>query len=185
MGSRRYRALIVWLLIAGALCLLPGPLYWSDRFPVQEVQEKREAGKPGRDAVAGSKMDSAESADSDSGSGSSSVIAKVMAAVLSQRRHEKEHAAHFVLMFGVAFCSARSLFAGFRPLFSVIASLLLVALVALVIEGLQELLPDFFRRGFSWDDLWFSLMGGLLGALGGVLRGGSSERARELTQGRN
>lgn len=42
----------------------------------------------------------------------------------------------------------------------------LVFLIALPIEGLQALLPESFSRGFSWSDIWASLVGGLIGAVG-------------------
>lgn len=96
-------------------------------------------------------------------------LSRIIDSIFTQDRGAKEMLVHFALMCGVAFCFSRSFFAESRMVVSIIGSLAFVLLIAFSIEGLQELVPDYFHRGFAWSDIGFSLAGGTLGALAATL----------------
>jgi len=47
-------------------------------------------------------------------------------------------------------------------------------LIAVLIEGTQALLPSSFSRGYAWEDLGASLVGGSIGIVLALRRGGAN-----------
>ena len=82
----------------------------------------------------------------------------------------KELVAHAILMGGVAYCLFRLINSTLEWLPSLLASIVLVLLISVSIEGLQGLLPETFHRGFSMSDIWASLLGSVIGSVAAIIR---------------
>lgn len=84
----------------------------------------------------------------------------------------KEWLAHFSLMAAIAFFWMLSYLSSSLRLRCIVRTggmaLLVVALTSTAIELIQALLPASFQRGFSWDDLGSSMLGGVSGGLLGI-----------------
>jgi len=91
--------------------------------------------------------------------------------VFKDHRKLKEVGVHFFLMAGVSFCFIRQpkvhRLGGFK---AAMLSLGFVIILSFVIEGGQELLPDAFAHGFALSDIWYSMTGGAVGTLLGMIR---------------
>ena len=174
---KAYLPLFLWLGAAYVLCLMPGPIYWEAKLSAEAplsvgrgdlAARERTEHKAENLMPASRSAEAAQSVDGDAKSLSPKVYSldRVLDAVLNDHRSVKELGAHFILMFGIAFCFVR-VFNSSQ--FSTLRSLVFILLLALSIEFLQELLPTSFARGFALSDIWVSLAGGLLGALLGSL----------------
>lgn len=164
------RTLLFWQGLALILCLMPGPSWWvSHAEPL--LTERTNALSEAPPAVT-----SQQEQIHDSGQ-----------AVLNwceKNKSAKQWTVHFILMFGMAFSIARQARPGGSGFFeALIAALATVAITSTGIEGLQQLLPASFVRGFATSDIWVSCLGGAFGtgmALGACIRNNSQHRLPNL-----
>lgn len=130
----KLKSLMVWLLVAYALCLMPSSCFnWFS---------------------AGGSLD-------------------VRGHVTWLSGDLIEWAAHAVLMGAVAYHLVQVFGRSARGLIAVLYAVLGVLLIAVSIEGLQSILPESFHRGFSWSDVWASLLGGLVAGCVAMVFAGS------------
>ena len=137
------KPLAAWLGLALALCLMPGPAWWASQIDKDDPKSPVETITP---------------ATSQHDTGGS------VMAWCEQNKTAKQWSVHFILMCGAAWSIACRATSSRKGLFSAgISALSVAGITAVTIEGLQELLPDSFERGFSAGDIWISLLGGSLG----------------------
>lgn len=145
--------LILWVIGALVLCLMPGKFFKSK-----------------------STLESVNAAQNHSGTAEKNVSQKGVMKHAEKSvwfrgriQHEwKEWVAHAGLMMGIAFCLI-PYFRSCGKLRSLLFTLLSIYVIAVLIEMFQYLLPFSFHRGFSMSDVWASLFGGVVGALGSIL----------------
>ena len=176
----KYRALILWIVLAFVLCLTPGPDWWEERLGSEGRSQRTEVSGLEQAVEQMSEVGDQTAEGGEAATTKNQELSTthpVADAVLNDHRKVKELGTHFILMAGIAFCFIRVLnssqFSTLRPLrslFLVLYSLIVVLLISSSIEFFQELLPESFAHGFAISDIWYSLAGGLLGALLGLVR---------------
>lgn len=180
----KYRALILWIVLAFVLCLTPGPDWWEERLGSEGRSQRTEVSGLEQAVEQMSEVGDQTAEGGEAATTKNQELSTthpVADAVLNDHRKVKELGTHFILMAGIAFCfirvlnssqfsTLRPLSSGLRSLFLVLYSLIVVLLISSSIEFFQELLPESFAHGFAISDIWYSLAGGLLGALLGLVR---------------
>lgn len=185
MMSKPLFFLILWIVIAYTICLVPGPNVMD-----QMIQDKANASNVAvhQDSSKRANSSSLDDAQSSAPGSSEAQLAhppsngvnseihtellngNALNAFLTENVKTKERLGHFLPMIGIAFCLVRLLLTrGWRWHAGLLAALAFVFGLALSIELLQETLPEWFHRGFTLDDIGFSVLGGMLGSLGGFL----------------
>lgn len=172
--------------LAFVLCLMPGPRYWQERLQLnaergseaaaqvsgEDAEREKSLANPAKDkAVAEHARPSAtniryaSTADIPAVSHDHASIRMTAKAFLSTNVKTKERLGHFIPMAGIGFCLT-GLFRQRKVgvLKSISWTLVTASGIALLIELLQELVPESFHRGFALDDIGVSLAGGLAGA---------------------
>lgn len=175
MMSKSLIVLIFLIVCAYTICLMPGPKYWEERLPPPPPPTGVAGGTP-----------AIHTDDSAGVAGGTPAIRTVgvppapessqldykapLRSFLTENIKTKERLGHLLPMIGIAWCLIRLLLTrGWRWYAGLLAAWAFVFGIALSIELLQELLPEWFHRGFALDDIGFSMLGGLLGSLGGFL----------------
>lgn len=171
--------LIAWIVIAYGVCLMPGPRYWQERL--QEADAPCAGCRLSACAAAGADGAGATGAGAPSGDERRPAADEALLDFMTDNVKPKERAGHFIPMAGIGFCMLRLLNARRRAAqrvsvagrFGRVALVVVAAgLMAFSIELLQELLPDWFHRGFAFDDMAYGTGGALFGALLAAARPG-------------
>lgn len=163
----KYFGLLFWILLSLVLCLMPGPGYWEHRSAPAPKAEHA-APKTESPARPAAEPLNTENLTRKTQRPAPSQTSAALRSLLNDHRKTKELGVHFMLMAGTAFCLIRLLRARTRG--AAALTLLAVLVLASSIEGLQELVPRGFCRGFALDDIGVSLLGGLFGAAAGAAR---------------
>ena len=177
--------LIIWIIIAFVTCLAPGPDVLDQAIQSKANMRSVAAPQESFEQTNNSSLDDAPSGVLESTavepahspvSGIHSEVhprlsfCKTLSVFFTENVKTKERLGHMIPMIGIAFCLIRLLLTrGWRWYAGLLAAWAFVFGLALSIELLQELLPESFHRGFAWDDIGFSMIGGLLAVLGGFL----------------
>jgi FlaA1/EpsC-like NDP-sugar epimerase/CheY-like chemotaxis protein len=167
---------------------MPGPAYWEERLQLDAEQTTAVSDQIPEVSVAAAPPGRANSpsaplsADDDLNAASvlnvtprsstsrltiaadPPAIKKEISDFLNENVKNKERLGHFLPMVGIGFCMM-GLFRVRKAavLKSVVWILFLTAMISLGIELLQELVPEYFHRGFALDDIGMALAGSLLG----------------------